>query len=106
MMSVSQTPQNRRRDRGTRNPSGPEAVTEESRSERDDSKATITALADAVASLTRKMGDLQAIVMNMQPSPDETAGTVKPPPGDEHRTNETDNAANKSNRERIIQDAS
>uniref|UniRef100_A0A5S6Q4I5 Retrotransposon gag domain-containing protein n=1 Tax=Trichuris muris TaxID=70415 RepID=A0A5S6Q4I5_TRIMR len=105
-MSVTRTPQHRRPGRGTRDSSGPEAVTEASRSaERDDSRATITALADVVASLTRQMGNLQAIVMDMQSPPDASAGTVRPPPEDGQRTSETDYAA-KITKDRVVQDVS
>ncbi|KFD45855.1 hypothetical protein M513_13268 [Trichuris suis] len=102
---TSRLTHSRRRGRLSQAGSHPDAVTDISQSaERDDSRADVANLANAVASLTKQVADLQAVVMALRPHP-ETPASVKTPPEDVDRTSELDDAA-QLNRDRVVQDVS
>ncbi|KFD48218.1 hypothetical protein M513_10932 [Trichuris suis] len=104
MSSTSRT-QSRRRGRLSQGGSHPDAVTDISQSaERDDSRADVANLANAVASLTQQVADLQAVVMALKPHP-ETPASVKTAPEDVDRTSELDDTAH-LNHDRVVQDVS
>ncbi|KFD48918.1 hypothetical protein M514_10281 [Trichuris suis] len=67
MSSTSRANRSRRRGRLSQGGLPPDAATDISQSvERDDSRADVANLADAVASLTRQVADLQAVVMALK----------------------------------------
>uniref|UniRef100_A0A5S6Q8H6 Late endosomal/lysosomal adaptor and MAPK and MTOR activator 1 n=1 Tax=Trichuris muris TaxID=70415 RepID=A0A5S6Q8H6_TRIMR len=92
-----------RRSRLFQGGSHPDAVTDISQSaERDDSRVDVANLADAVASLTRQVTDLHAVVMALKPHP-ETPASLKTSPEVVYRTSELQDTA-KQGRDRIVQD--
>uniref|UniRef100_A0A5S6QGX1 CCHC-type domain-containing protein n=1 Tax=Trichuris muris TaxID=70415 RepID=A0A5S6QGX1_TRIMR len=103
MNSMSRQGQRRRRGRLSQDGLHPDAATDISQSaERDDSRVDVVNLADAVASLTRQVADLQVVVKALKPHP-EAPASLKTSPEDIVRTCELEDTA-KPGRDRTVQD--